>query len=725
MKALASIFGCVVFAAWVFAASGGTDAVSRGSGAVGSLDQRWGPDAFGYRALDSAEPGGPPVRWFDISATGTEVTGLTDDNFVGPFPIGFSFRYYWYDVTQFWVGSNGYIKFSTPGQLAQPFPQFPNATAPNDVVGPYVADWFFGPVDPSRCYYRTIGTDTLIVMWKDVTAWFATGNQGNHNFEIVLARADSSITFYYGAQTGLVSNNNVAIGIENLTGQIGISTHFGVYPPANYAIKFDYPDSISYSVHDLAIAGVQNSISGGFFMLPGDTLRPWLAVRNAGNQTESGFTINYSVRNLSNAVLAQRDSVLGTLLPSQRADVQFEPLWTAAAPAVYRAVGTVTLANDAYQANNTVRAELRTVSLPGELAYDDGVSDRDWGWSGGQGGMAMQFVPPVYPVEITQVRIYVVTTQAQGFDAQIIDDDGPAGAPGTILWSQHLDNPPAAAFSSFVVPEGQVVIQNGSFYVAWMQSVEGITFGIDSTSAGGISRRAWEFAGGWAENRLAQEADAMIRCSIRLAAPPNNPPGPFSRVAPEDSSRLVNLQAPFTLHWTRSLDIDGDNIMYLLDIRNDFDSSMHFSTVDTSLTDYLFPLWPPPSEAVSRVMWTVYATDGRDTIEASNGEGFFFIWLDIAVEDNDPPLPRDIALSSYPNPFNPATEIRYDLPQAAAVELLIYDLLGRHVTTLVNTRNEPGRYRVQWNAAEQPSGMYFAVLRAGQTTKLHKLLLLK
>ncbi|MBL0062507.1 MAG: hypothetical protein IPP40_13735 [bacterium] len=96
---------------------------------------------------------------------------------------------------------------------------------------------------------------------RDITTsnWFSSG-------------VDSSITFQYGTQQDTVSNNNISIGIENLTGQIGISNFFGTYPTQNSAIKFYYPDVITFQVHDLGIAGVQNDKSQGEFILNGDAL---------------------------------------------------------------------------------------------------------------------------------------------------------------------------------------------------------------------------------------------------------------------------------------------------------------------------------------------------------------------------------------------------------------------------------------------------------------------
>lgn len=726
MRAFLSVCICLAFTSWGFAASGNSYNSARDHAVYGSLDQRWGPDAFGYLAIDSRDAEGPPVQWFDISATGTEVMGLADDNVVGPFPIGWDFRYYWYDISEFWVGSNGYIKFSTPGQLAQPIPAFPNAEPPNDVIGPYVADWFFGGTDPSRCYYWSNGTDTLIVMWKDVTAWGPNGNTGNHNFELVLSGVDSSITFFYGQQTGTVSNNNIAIGIENLTGQIGISAFFGAYPFSNFAIKFFYPDSVVFAVHDLAVAAVQNNWSAGFFLEVGDTLRPWLAVSNIGDQIESSSEAAYSIRQLNDTLLARRDTVLGLLNPMQRSEVWFPPFWIASDPGLFRASGSVTLADDVNPDNNALSAELHVVSIPGELAYDDGSSDIGWSWLGGQeGGLAMQFESPVYPCEIQQVRFYVTNGLQEGFTAQILDDDGPDGAPGTVLWSDHISNPASLAFAEADVPAGAVVIESGMFYVAWQQHIYDFQFGVDTTAYPGISRRAWEYVGGWSEFRMSQVADPMIRCSIRRPQVPNHPPGSFVRVAPMDSSIFAHYEAPFRMNWTRAADPDGDPVTYLLDLRNNFDSTMHFSTMDTSLANMLYPLWPSNIYEMSRVSWTVRATDGQDTVEAANGSGFFYIYLHVSVDETDLSLVHDYSLYSYPNPFNVSTEIRYDIPENVEAELKIYNLLGEEIETLFCARHSPGRYRARWDATDLPTGIYFAILSAGETTKLQKLLLIK
>jgi hypothetical protein len=80
---------------------------------------------------------------------------------------------------------------------------------------------------------------------------------------------------------------------------------------------------------------------------------------------------------------------------------------------------------------------------------------------------------------------------------------------------------------------------------------------------------------------------------------------------------------------------------------------------------------------------------------------------------------------NYPNPFNPTTTIKYAIPKTVNVELKVFDILGREVKTLVNETRNAGYYRVQFNASNYVSGVYFYRLKAGDYIKTGKMLLLK
>lgn len=80
---------------------------------------------------------------------------------------------------------------------------------------------------------------------------------------------------------------------------------------------------------------------------------------------------------------------------------------------------------------------------------------------------------------------------------------------------------------------------------------------------------------------------------------------------------------------------------------------------------------------------------------------------------------------NFPNPFNPSTHIKYDLPEDVHVRLIVYDLLGREVATLVNRGQKAGWYDVQLDATQLSSGIYFFKLEAGSFAGLKRMVLLK
>ncbi|MGE5402781.1 MAG: T9SS type A sorting domain-containing protein, partial [Ignavibacteriales bacterium] len=80
---------------------------------------------------------------------------------------------------------------------------------------------------------------------------------------------------------------------------------------------------------------------------------------------------------------------------------------------------------------------------------------------------------------------------------------------------------------------------------------------------------------------------------------------------------------------------------------------------------------------------------------------------------------------NYPNPFNPATTISYSIPKGAFVDLKVFDMLGREVSTLVSKEQSAGEYKVQFDASSLPSGVYIYTLQAGQFKDSRKLLILK
>ena len=95
------------------------------------------------------------------------------------------------------------------------------------------------------------------------------------------------------------------------------------------------------------------------------------------------------------------------------------------------------------------------------------------------------------------------------------------------------------------------------------------------------------------------------------------------------------------------------------------------------------------------------------------------------------PLPNEFSMhAAYPNPFNPLTQIRYEIPIEGFLEISIFDLRGQKVETLVNEFIQPGEYSTSWDASLVSSGVYFVHFTASSEGKasisqIQKLMLVK
>jgi len=104
----------------------------------------------------------------------------------------------------------------------------------------------------------------------------------------------------------------------------------------------------------------------------------------------------------------------------------------------------------------------------------------------------------------------------------------------------------------------------------------------------------------------------------------------------------------------------------------------------------------------------------------------------VSVKD-EKRLPNEFSLSpNYPNPFNPTTKIKFSLPNVGdenfrplQTQLIVYDILGREIKTLLNKPLQPGEYEVEFDATGLPSGVYFYRLSSGSFSQTKKMVLLR
>ncbi len=148
--------------------------------------------------------------------------------------------------------------------------------------------------------------------------------------------------------------------------------------------------------------------------------------------------------------------------------------------------------------------------------------------------------------------------------------------------------------------------------------------------------------------------------------------------------------------------------------------NVDLSTAPFSSTKALLGFHPDSIKNYSAIL-SVYTNGGTKEIVIKG------IGSDNPVNVDDKSyLPLAFSLEqNYPNPFNPSTIIKFQLPTNSSTRLIVYDLLGREVATLVNEQKPAGNYEAEWNASNLPSGLYIYLLRVGNFVQMKKMILLK
>jgi hypothetical protein len=100
--------------------------------------------------------------------------------------------------------------------------------------------------------------------------------------------------------------------------------------------------------------------------------------------------------------------------------------------------------------------------------------------------------------------------------------------------------------------------------------------------------------------------------------------------------------------------------------------------------------------------------------------------IPLGTKNTNTQVPKDYSISqNFPNPFNPITSISYTIPKTGNVKMVIFDVLGREVATLVNEVKTPGTYAVRFDASNFASGVYMYRIESGNFADTKKMLLVK
>ncbi|HEY6162266.1 MAG TPA: T9SS type A sorting domain-containing protein [Bacteroidia bacterium] len=677
-----------------------------------------GPDAFGYIWKDSNEPGGPSYSWFDISQIGNPVTGLGDDNTIGPKPIGGNFQYYWYTVDKVWIGSNGYIGFDGPGNLASPFNPIPQAGGVDDYITGLMADLtFLGPNNQGRCYYY-FNADTFCVSFENVPFWAqgSPGYTGANSFQIILNRADSSITINFKTQIGFDLSNATRVGMENNTGQVGLQVYSGNYPPINYTVKYYYPQNPSLQVTD---AGAEWNLSDGtpgiFLKKNGNPYNLVSDVKNQGNTTIQPFQVNGDVFNLNNVLQAGNTVTTDSLVPGQDTVINFPNAFNPTQVGTYRfrtlisgVTGDVLSTNDTNQQEVVVIDTAQSVML---LNYNNNFTNfigSSVGWNGGSGGVGMYFVPPVYPARVIDSRMMMtsVTTSQYSCYLKIYDDNGPGGSPGTLLDSVAVLSSQVVTSGVTTVPVGSnVVIASGGVYLLWDMAGTGAQIGVDITPP--FSYQTFEvFQTFWSDYRDRGTQDFMLGLDIKKAFPEDV--GVTRFVAPLNNATLNSPTQVkvYIKNFGSQPDNNFINVNYKLGLSGNTTTELYTGSPippgDSVLFTFATLLTPPYTNLDQLCAWTSKSTD----INTMNDS--------VCINVNLVGMPEYVeahAVKVYPNPTTGKLNFTFEENVNDALVIELYDVLGNKLRTVRMEDALSGKTNTI-DISSLPAGIYTYTIRS-------------
>ncbi len=702
-----------------------------------------GPDAFGYRYIDSDDPLGPDFNWIDISDTGTSVVMLNvptwagDDNFSEPVPLGFSFPFYGSQYSSAYIDINGEILLADNSWYAQ----YPNNSWDNDgnmfnymypipgyaqmpgFVGVYwddlEADQGTGDV-----YFQSFGESPnryAVIQWHNLRYHAGTGGSPMLRFQVILHENGEIVMQYLETatgQSGSVAPHNdgasATVAIQNAAANAGLcylreivqnNTYIGVEPAGNL-------------LHDnLAIK----------FYSGTDTQAPIMTHKAVGNTFKQEAELNATIIDMSELVDTSLHYSTGTG-------------WQSSSP--------VSISSNQYTFNlinlpwgSTVEYYLSAQDVLGNSARlpesgyysfkilpSAGVQTLVL-YSGTQDYQHTEL--PVYEALLGELNITYDTYNWEEFDSYRIPDQYKAVLAYSNTGGSGIKSDTLAVVLAEYLHQGSTTSPHNLWFSS--DNFANNQHGHPDASPlrllmSGYFRTSYipmGFGGG--TNGLAGP-DSFTYENGTIMCLPGSPIG-----TPETEYQVYANTPDCVFPSDSAGEPFWDAVPY-----PEIGSEYIFAFEDGPVNGQAYLYHGVCATAVDTPSFkTVYFSFDLSQIVSSAARHEMMAdlaeWFGISpVSSSDPSVPQLCTSidSVYPNPFNPSTTISYSTAKNEALKISVYNLKGQRIASLFDATQLPGRYSLNWDARDDAgkpvaSGIYYLKLETPSIKATRKITLIK
>jgi hypothetical protein len=262
--------------------------------------------------------------------------------------------------------------------------------------------------------------------------------------------------------------------------------------------------------------------TGGTTMAVGGSMSMATRVLNSGNTALPPFTLTSSVINASGQTILTETVEVDSLEPAGNIDPPLTSVFVPTVPGTYKHQVTISgITGELVSANNTMEREVvvysptaatNSVSWAGPSDNGVGIS-----WNGGDGGVAVYIMPPFHPCQITATTVRIVSNSGSNFTMRVYDDDGPDGAPGTLLDSIMVSAANGGPGDHVYPLTSPIQSDSGGYYVVWYMQGPNVAIAVDAIAP--FSLQTYEVLGGaWAQYRDRTTQDFHL--GVQVQQPP-------------------------------------------------------------------------------------------------------------------------------------------------------------------------------------------------------------